>query len=89
MKRHRILLVDDDLLILKAIALSLKNRGYEVITASNGKDAIDILTERPPDLVITDLVMEGTGGIDVLKKAKEIDNEIMVIISLSISKLQV
>ncbi len=80
MNKYRILLVDDDRLILKAMSLSIKNKGYRVTTACSGEEAIDILSKEHIDLVITDLVMEQVGGIDVLRKAKEIDSEIMVII---------
>ncbi len=80
MNKYNILLVDDDRLILKAMALSIKNKGYSVITANSGEEGINILSKEHIDLVITDLVMEQAGGLDVLRKAKEIDSEIMVII---------
>ncbi|MEQ8189283.1 MAG: response regulator [Candidatus Eremiobacterota bacterium] len=80
MNKYTILLVDDDRLILKAMALSVKNKGYSVVTAGSGEEAISILAKQHIDLVITDLVMEQVGGLEVLRKAKEIDSEIMVII---------
>jgi DNA-binding NtrC family response regulator len=80
MNKYNILLVDDDQLILKTMALSVKNKGYSVTTACSGEEAIDILSKQHIDLVITDLVMEQVGGIEVLSKAKKLDSEIMVII---------
>ena len=78
----KILLVDDDLLILKIIKANLTEQGYDVTAASSGEEAIAILgrEEIPFDLVLTDLVMAGTDGISVLKKAKETDPDIAVLI---------
>ena len=80
MREHLILLVDDDPGILIGIGKSLKAKGYNVSTANSGEKAIAMLQEHTFDLVITDLVMEGIGGLDVLKKAKEVDPEIMAIV---------
>jgi DNA-binding NtrC family response regulator len=78
----KILLVDDDLLILKIIKANLIEQGYEVIAASSGEEAITILQQEsvPFDLVLTDLVMAGADGISVLKKAKEVDPDVAVLI---------
>ncbi|MDM8549053.1 response regulator [Desulfobacterales bacterium HSG2] len=86
MKRYDILLADDDRFILQSMAPALRNEGYEVATAENGEAAIEMIVgkemrERKAfDLVITDLVMDLADGIDVLKKAKEVSPETMVII---------
>lgn len=79
MRKHEILLVDDDLFILKTIGPALEDKGFQVSTAVSGKEAIEMMAEKGFDLIITDLVMQSINGIDVLKKAKEIDNEMMVI----------
>lgn len=79
-KTYNILLADDDLLILRSISSSLEEEGYNVTTAANGETAIKLLEEKNFDLILTDLVMEPIDGIGVLKKAKEINPEIMVII---------
>ncbi len=80
MEEHRILLVDDDPLILQTIGSSLESEGYKVTTAESGNDAISLLSEETFGLVITDLVMEPVDGIGVLKKSKEINPESMVIL---------
>lgn len=80
MKTHKILLVDDDLLILQSISSALEHEGYNVTTADNGEKAIELIKENNFDLVLTDLVMDPVDGIKVLKKAKEIDPESIVII---------
>lgn len=80
MKTYKILIVDDDLLILQAISLSLEQEGYHVVTAVNGEKAIELIKENNFDLILTDLVMEPIDGMGVLKKAKELNPESIVII---------
>jgi DNA-binding NtrC family response regulator len=80
MRRYAILLVDDDPLVTAGTGNDLKERGYTVTAASSGREAIDLLEKSFFDLVITDLVMAPVSGMEVLKRAKEIHPEIMVII---------
>ena len=80
MRKYTILLVDDDPLITKAIGRDLKEKDYEVTTADSGEKAIELLENATFDLVITDLVMGPIDGIGVLKRAKEISPETMVMI---------
>jgi DNA-binding response OmpR family regulator len=77
---YAILLVDDDPLITAGTGGDLEEKGYKVTTANNGREAIEWLGRSFFDLVITDLVMTPVSGMEVLKKAKEIHPEIMVII---------
>jgi YesN/AraC family two-component response regulator len=79
-KTHKILLVDDDHLILQSISSVLKEEGYHVATAANGEKAIELLKKNDFDLILTDLVMDPVDGMGVLKNAKEKNPEIMVII---------
>jgi len=79
-KNHHLLLVDDDPFILEGIGSDLEINGYQVTRAASGEIAVDILEKIDFDLVITDLVMETTDGIQVLKKAKDHNPEIQVII---------
>ncbi len=74
-----ILIVDDD----KAIRYSLKRmleEKYSILTAQNGKEALDRVKESSPDLIIMDIKMPGRNGIDVLKEIKLIDPKSLVII---------
>ena len=80
MKQYNLLLVDDDPIILEGLGEDLENRGYLVTRASSGDRAMELLHRSDFDLVITDLVMEKTDGIQVLKRSKEIDATIMVIV---------
>lgn len=76
----KILLVDDEESILNSFRKDLKQNGYDVTTASSGEEALTALHNIHYDLVISDLVMTGMDGIQVLKEAKKIDQKIRVII---------
>ena len=80
MEKYHILLVDDDPFILEGIGSDLEINGYQVTRASSGEMAVNLLASTDFDLIITDLVMETTDGIQVLKKAKEFKSETQVII---------
>ena len=80
MGAEAILVVDDDEDILDLIERHLSNRGYEVLTAYDGEQAISLLDKLMFDLVITDLKMPKFDGMEVLKKAKEKDPNIEVVI---------
>src|SRR3970040_67499 len=80
MGAEAILVVDDDEDILDLIESTLSNRGYEVLTAYDGEQAISLLDKLMFDLVITDLKMPKFDGMEVLRKAKEKDPNIEVVI---------
>ncbi|GJL77926.1 MAG: transcriptional regulatory protein LiaR [Nitrospinaceae bacterium] len=73
MNNKSILLVDDEMIILKTISHVLKKQGYFVNTASDGKEGLRKFTDVPCDLVITDLIMEGVDGIQFSKAIKKIN----------------
>jgi DNA-binding response OmpR family regulator len=79
--RHRkILLVDDEPLILESISRELTEDDFKVSRAADGEEAIAAINTTCFDLVVTDLVMPGADGFEVLKVAKERDARTMVII---------
>lgn len=80
MQDKSILLVDDERLILHSIERELKLRHFGVTPAASGEDAIAALESDHFDLVITDLMMTGLDGFQVLKKAKKISPHTSVII---------
>jgi DNA-binding response OmpR family regulator len=79
-QKYNLLLVDDDPFILEGIGEDLEKRGYQVTRVNSGEKAVELLHHGRFDLIITDLIMERTDGIQVLKKSKEIDATAMVII---------
>jgi two-component system response regulator HydG len=75
-----ILLVEDDRNVLLSYQEILKPSGYEVVTADSGEAAERILRTSSIDVVITDLKMPKIGGLDVLRIAKQVDPETIVIL---------
>ncbi len=80
MTSHTILLAEDDLTVLTSIAIFLREHGFEVTSVTNGQQALDELSAKTFDLVLTDIVMDEVDGIDVLKSVKEQSPNTMVII---------
>ena len=68
----QLLWVDDEMELLKAHVIFLQKKGYEVTTASNGTDAIDLCQERSFDLVLLDEQMPGLSGLETLQRIKQI-----------------
>lgn len=81
---YKILLVDDEEDILNFLSYNLKKEGYEIFTASNGKDAIDVALEQIPDMIILDVLMPDLDGIETCSLLREYDalqNTIIVFLS--------
>jgi two-component system KDP operon response regulator KdpE len=66
----RILLVDDEAPIQRAVAPLLRSRGYEVEVASTGEDALKVVRSRPPDLVVLDLGLPDMEGTEVCRQVR-------------------
>ncbi len=79
-RKHRVLVVDDERMTRMNLEHVLTKEGYTVATAASGVEALELLRETGFDLVVTDLKMEKVDGMDVLKKAKERDPAVEVII---------
>ncbi|MBI9084992.1 MAG: sigma-54-dependent Fis family transcriptional regulator [Desulfobacterales bacterium] len=75
-----ILIVDDEPSIVQSLAGLLIDEGFEVITASNGYEALKVIDTESPDLVLLDVWMPGIDGIDTLKEIKKSSPFIQVII---------
>jgi response regulator NasT len=69
--KGRVLVVDDDRLVLATVAHGLSQAGYEVIDADNGDDAILLAREHRPDLALLDIRMEGKSGFDVAETLRD------------------
>jgi len=80
MSAAKILLVDDDASLRKVLEFNLEQEGYAVVSASNGKEALELFNEHDPDLIITDVKMPEVDGIDLLKEIKRRDIEKLVIV---------
>ena len=84
----RILLVDDESGILDTLRILLRGNGYDVVAALSGREAIEMLPEASPDIVLTDIRMPGLTGLEVMAKAHEIDPETAVILMTAQASLQ-
>ena len=75
----RILVVDDDESLRRVMQMQLEEAGYEVLAVSQGQDALALMEDTTPALVITDLKMPGISGLDLLRKLREAYPETTVI----------
>jgi two-component system KDP operon response regulator KdpE len=69
-RETRILLVDDEPTILRALQVSLESQGYTVAGVTSGEQAVARTAQLPPDLVLLDLGLPGIDGIEVLKRIR-------------------
>src|SRR5215475_11968077 len=73
----RILVVDDERSMRELLAIVLRREGYEVLIAETGRAAISMLEREPVDLLISDIKMPDMSGVDVLRAAKTVDQDIL------------
>ncbi len=66
----RIMVVDDEPQIVRALAINLRARGYEVTTASDGDEAVAVAAIAPPDVVVLDLGLPDQDGVDVIGRLR-------------------
>jgi len=78
-KTVKIIVVDDEEIVLSLICDTLEDEGYDIKTASNGEDALKIIEQDTFDLIISDIRMPGIDGIELIKRTREIQPEIGVI----------
>lgn len=75
----KLLFVDDEKGITEALQSFFINRGFDTRVANSGEEALEIVNKKKPDIVFLDIRMRGMSGLDALKKIKEIDKKIKVI----------
>ena len=75
-----ICIVDDEPGILKTLSELLEDEGYQVTSAKNGADALDVIRQDPPDLVFLDIWMPDLDGLEVLKRVRQQFPNMMVIV---------
>jgi DNA-binding response OmpR family regulator len=77
----KILVVDDDLHIQRLYKEEFEEEGYEVVIASNGKEAIELFDKEVPDLVTLDILLPDVDGIRLLRQMKEKSPKVPIIMS--------
>jgi two-component system KDP operon response regulator KdpE len=78
----RILVVDDEIEILRALQRSLSAHGYEVFTAASGEEALEEVAHHRPDLVLLDLGLPGMSGLEVCKHVRAQSNLPIIVLSV-------
>ncbi len=77
----KILVVDDEALLVKGIRFNLQNEGYEVFTGSDGLEAIQLVQEKKPDLVILDVMMPNLDGMTACGKIREFSDVPIILLT--------
>ncbi len=77
-----ILVVDDEIEIIRALQRSLVAHGYKVFTARNGEDAVKLTMQQRPDMLLLDLVLPGMSGLEVCRKIREESNVPIIVLSV-------
>ncbi len=71
MDSAKLLIVDDELIIRESLSAWLARDGYDVMTASSGEEALEVIKNHQRDILLVDIKMDGISGMDVLKHVKE------------------
>jgi DNA-binding response OmpR family regulator len=87
--RARIMLVDDEPQFREMLAEYLGGEGFEVFEAGSGEEAVPLVPTRRPDVVLLDLMMNGIGGLETLRRIKTIRPETCVIMVTAVDDLDV
>ncbi|MBV9231274.1 MAG: response regulator transcription factor, partial [Chloroflexi bacterium] len=78
----RILVVDDEIEIMRALQRSLTAHGFEVFTAASGEDALEAIAHYRPDLILLDLGLPGMSGLEVCKQVRMQSNLPIIVLSV-------
>jgi DNA-binding response OmpR family regulator len=66
----RVLVVDDDPQVLKLLRVNFELEGYDVLTATNGEEALELVGRDSPDAVVCDVMMPGIDGLEVVRRLR-------------------
>ena len=88
MSDGRILVVDDETDLAESCKRLLLSRGYQARAAASGEEAVELIQEFEPDLVITDLRMPGMSGMELLGRARQLRPDAQVIMATAYSTVE-
>ena len=83
-KKPLVLILDDHRQVLRFIEINLKLRGFEVITTTSGEEALAIIGEKRPDILLLDIIMPGIDGLEVLRRLRSFSQLPVIAFSASI-----
>jgi DNA-binding response OmpR family regulator len=86
--KKRVLIVDDERAILTVLDIKLRVSGYDVVTASNGEEALDLVKSMCPDIVLLDVIMPGMDGFEVLQKLRAVSELPVIVFSARLENAQ-
>ncbi|MDG0794739.1 response regulator [Cohnella ginsengisoli] len=87
MAKKRLLIVDDQIGIRILLLEVFSVEGYETFQAANGRAALEIVRTHTPDLVLLDMKIPGMDGLEILKKIKEMNRDVKVIMMTAYGEL--
>jgi two-component system alkaline phosphatase synthesis response regulator PhoP len=71
MANKKVLIVDDEIHIVHVVAIKLRNNSYDVVSAENGAQALKMVQEEKPDIVVTDYQMPIMNGVEFIEKLRQ------------------
>lgn len=85
----KVLIVDDEEMAIKMVELQMRADGYEVYTSNDGREAVELIKEHEPDLVISDIMMPFMSGLELLELIKAEKKKIPVILISALDDVEV
>ena len=83
----KILVVDDEELLVKGIRFNLQNDGYEVITGSNGLEAVQLAQSQAPDLIILDVMMPEMDGLAACSSIRSFSDVPIILLTAKVDDM--
>jgi len=83
----KILVVDDEALLVKGIRFNLQNEGYDVVTGSNGLDALELAKDPSVDLIVLDIMMPEMDGLTACRKIREFSNVPIILLTAKVEDM--
>jgi len=82
-KKKLVLVVDDQFRVTRFIEIFLKLKGFDVICATNGRDALELARSREPDIMLLDVIMPDIDGFEVMRRLRTFSKIPVIVISAS------